>query len=98
MSFQSILGNFALILFVLTIVTGVIWFLDIFLFGKKRRTIADKALAEFDARSAKLTADGIRLELGGRAESRHRTFDAESVHASWQRQPDHDNDYWIGEQ
>jgi signal peptidase I len=68
MSFQSILGNFALILFVLTIVTGVIWFFDIFFLGKKRRAVADKALAEFDARSAKLTADGIRLELGGRAE------------------------------
>lgn len=68
MSFQSILGNFALILFVLTIVTGVIWFLDIFFLGKKRKAIADKALAEFDARSAKLNADGIRLELGGRAE------------------------------
>ncbi|MES2047828.1 MAG: signal peptidase I [Pseudomonadota bacterium] len=68
MSFQSILGNFALILFVLTIVTGVIWFFDIFFLGKKRKAIADKALAEFDARSAKLSADGIRLELGGRAE------------------------------
>lgn len=68
MSFQSILGNFALILFVLTIVTGVIWFFDVFFLGKKRRAIADKALAEFDTRSAKLSADGIRLEVGGRAE------------------------------
>ena len=68
MSFQSILGNFALILFVLTILTGVIWFFDVFFLSKKRRAIADKALAEFDTRSAKLTADGIRLELGARAE------------------------------
>ncbi|MFZ6778343.1 signal peptidase I [Undibacterium sp. Ji83W] len=62
MSFQSILGNFALILFVLTVVTGVIWFLDVFIFAKQRRKNADKALAEYDARRAKLTAEGIRLE------------------------------------
>jgi signal peptidase I len=72
MNFQSILGNFALILFVLTIVTGVIWFLDIFVLGKQRRILADKALAEFDARSAKLTSEGIRLEVGGRTELENR--------------------------
>ncbi|MEN3296151.1 MAG: signal peptidase, partial [Burkholderiales bacterium] len=37
MSLQAILGNFALILFVLTIVTGVIWFLDVFYLSKQRR-------------------------------------------------------------
>lgn len=68
MSFQSILGNFALILFILTIVTGVIWFLDVFFFSKQRRALADKALEEFDARTAKLNAEGIRLETGGRSE------------------------------
>lgn len=68
MSFQSILGNFALILFVLTIFTGVIWFLDVFILSKKRKAVAEKALAEFDARSTKLTAEGIRLEVGARAE------------------------------
>lgn len=68
MNFQSILGNFALILFVLTIVTGVIWFLDVFFLGKKRRAIADRALADFDARNTKLTAEGIRLQENGRAE------------------------------
>lgn len=68
MSFQSILGNFALILFILTIVTGVIWFIDVFVFAKQRRQNADKALAEYDARKARLTAEGIRLEEGGRQE------------------------------
>ena len=68
MSFQSILGNFALILFVLTIVTGFIWFLDMFVFAKQRRQNADKALAEYDARRAKLTAEGIRLEESTRHE------------------------------
>jgi signal peptidase I len=67
MNLQSILGNFALILFVLMMVTGVIWFLDVFYFAKQRRAKADAALAEFDARSAKSRADGIKLNEGGRA-------------------------------
>lgn len=67
MSLQSILGNFALILFILTIGTGIIWFLDVFHFAKQRRLKADIALAEFDARHAKLTADGIKADASGRA-------------------------------
>lgn len=67
MSLQSILGNFALILFILTIGTGIIWFLDVFHFAKQRRLRADIALAEFDARHAKLTADGIKADASGRA-------------------------------
>ena len=68
MNFQTILGNFALILFVLTLITGVIWFLDTFYLAKQRRQAADRALADFDARNAKLTAEGIRLQAGGRGE------------------------------
>ncbi len=49
MTLQTILGNFALILFVLMIVTGIIWFADIFYLTKQRRIKADKALAEFDS-------------------------------------------------
>ncbi|GGY30956.1 signal peptidase I [Pseudoduganella sp. SL102] len=62
MTLQSILGNFALILFVLMVVTGIIWVLDVFYLAKQRRAAADRALAEYDARTAKLTADGIRLD------------------------------------
>lgn len=62
MSLQTILGNFALILFVLTIVTGIIWFLDVFHFAKQRRARADGALAEFDARQAKLRAEGLKVD------------------------------------
>ena len=64
MNLQVILGNFALILFVLMVVTGVIWFLDVFYLAKQRRAAADRALAEFDARNAKLTADGVKLDSG----------------------------------
>ncbi len=67
MNVQAILGNFALILFVLTILTGIIWFLDVFYLAKQRRVKADIAVAEFDARNAKLKADGIKLEESGRA-------------------------------
>jgi signal peptidase I len=62
MNLQVILGNFALILFVLMVITGVIWFLDVFYLAKQRRLAADRALAEFDARNAKLTADGIKVD------------------------------------
>ncbi|HCY61707.1 MAG TPA: signal peptidase I [Oxalobacteraceae bacterium] len=67
MSLQSILGNFALILFVLTVVTGVIWFLDVFYLAKQRRARANTALAEYDARNAKLAAEGIKPDTNGRA-------------------------------
>ena len=65
MSLQVILGNFALILFVLMVITGVIWFLDVFYLAKQRRAAANRALAEYDARNAKLTADGIKLDNNG---------------------------------
>lgn len=67
MSLQAILGNFALILFVLTLVTGVIWFLDVFYLAKQRRARANAALAEYDARNAKLAADGVKPDTNGRA-------------------------------
>lgn len=67
MSLQAILGNFALILFVLMVVTGVIWFLDVFYLAKQRRARANAALAEYDARNAKLAAEGIKSDTNGRA-------------------------------
>ncbi|QJD88697.1 signal peptidase I [Duganella dendranthematis] len=66
MSLQVILGNFALILFVLMVITGVIWCLDVFYLAKQRRAAADRALAEYDARNARATADGIKLDNQGK--------------------------------
>ncbi len=77
MNGQAILGNFAMILFVLTIGTGIVWFLDVFYLAKQRRAKADSALAEFDARNAKLKAEGIKLDDSGRA----------ALEASVMRQP-----------
>ena len=59
MNLQALLGNFALILFILTLATGVVWCLDVFYLSKQRRARADAALAEFDARNARLAADGV---------------------------------------
>ncbi len=67
MSGQSILSYFTLILFILTVVTGIIWFLDVFYLAKQRKASATAALAEFDARSAKLKAEGIKFDESGRA-------------------------------
>ena len=65
MNLQPILGNFALILFVAMVITGVIWCLDVFYLAKQRRRQADAALAEYDARTAKLVADGIQVDNNG---------------------------------
>jgi signal peptidase I len=67
MTVQSLLGNFALILFVLTIATGVIWCFDVFYLAPQRRLRANTALAEYDARHARLQSDGIKTEERGRA-------------------------------
>lgn len=66
MDLQPILGKFALILFVLMVITGIIWCLDVFIFAKQRRRAADAALAEYDARTNKLTADGIKVDSNGK--------------------------------
>ena len=44
--------NFALILFVLTIFTGVLWVLDKLVFAKQRRARAARLVADFDQRNA----------------------------------------------
>lgn len=66
MNLQVILGNFALILFVLMVVTGVIWLLDTFYLARQRRAAANAALAAFDERNAKLTADGVKVDYTSR--------------------------------
>lgn len=51
MMFQTLTENFELILIILLIVTGVVWFLDFFLLSKKRLSKANRALTEFDLHS-----------------------------------------------
>jgi signal peptidase I len=68
MTMQSILGNFALILLLLTLGTGLIWLYDRFHYAPKRRRIAESTLAEFDARQAKLAETGVKPDLNARAQ------------------------------
>ncbi len=42
------------------VVTGIIWCIDVFYLAPQRRRAADAALAEYDARAAKLMADGVK--------------------------------------
>jgi len=44
--------NFALILFILLAISGVMWLLDVLWLKKQRLATARTALAEFDARNA----------------------------------------------
>jgi signal peptidase I len=67
MSLQALLSNFALILFVLTVVTGIVWFLDVFWLARQRRARADAVLADYDARQAKMAGEGIRMDQAGRS-------------------------------
>jgi signal peptidase I len=66
MNLQALLGNFALILFILTVATGVIWCFDVFYLSRQRRARADAALAEFDARNARLAAEGVPQDVSSR--------------------------------
>lgn len=46
MSVDFLVKNFALILFVLMVVTGIIWAIDSFVWSKRRKTLAESALAQ----------------------------------------------------
>ena len=68
MTLQSVLGNFALILFLLTVATGLVWGFDRYYLAPLRRREAEQALAEFDARNAKLIESGVKPDPQARAE------------------------------
>jgi signal peptidase I len=61
------------------VVTGIIWFLDIFVFAKQRRAAADAALADYDARVEKNLRDGLKTD--------HSAASRAQIEAALLRQP-----------
>lgn len=55
--------NFALILFVLVVITGIAWVADKLVFERQRRSVAQLALAEFDAQRRHIEAVQGTAEL-----------------------------------
>lgn len=62
MSFQSLVENFALILFILLVITGVIWAFDLFVLARQRKQKAEVALREFDLKANPDSAARAQLQ------------------------------------
>ncbi|MCS7100267.1 MAG: signal peptidase I [Burkholderiaceae bacterium] len=62
--------NFALILFILLVVSGVMWVLDVLWLKKQRLAAAAAALADFDARHAARASDATVAAERGRLQDR----------------------------
>ena len=73
--FGAIEGNFALLLFMATVVTGLYWLAERFLFLPRRRAAAQTLQAQADQRRAELTAQGIsQIDQGELAAARERVL------------------------
>src|SRR4030095_8688190 len=64
--------NFALILFLLTLATGVLWLLDVGVFRKRRRAVLPAELAAFDKKNQVLLATNEGAVLAERAQLEER--------------------------
>jgi signal peptidase I len=54
--------NFALILFLLTVFTGVVWLADRLVFAHRRRAVADVAVGEFERRAQATTGGPVAID------------------------------------
>lgn len=79
MNVQSLLGNFALILFILMVISGVVWFYDKLVLVKKRKAAAEIALAAYDERNARMKAEGIKVDDSGQGNPERKTDEAADV-------------------
>jgi signal peptidase I len=70
--FGMVEGNFALLLFLATIVTGLYWLAERFYFLPERRSTADSLQAQAAQRQTDLAARGIARDEGGLNEARQR--------------------------
>ena len=64
--------NFALILFLLTLATGVLWLIDIVVFRKRREAALNTALATFDQKNCESPAGGTEAVRTERAQLEER--------------------------
>lgn len=62
--FEIVEGNFALLLFLATVVTGVYWVAERAYFLPRRRTAAEQLQIRADERRASLAAQGVRADDG----------------------------------
>ena len=73
--FEVVEGNFALLLFLATIVTGVYWLAERIYFLPRRRAAAAELEQQAEARRATLATQGIRADDGRQLdEARHRVL------------------------
>ena len=70
--FGALEGNFALLLFVATVVTGLYWLAERFYFLPRRREAAAALEAQAASRRAELAARGINQVDGDLAQARHK--------------------------
>lgn len=67
-------GNFALLLFMATLVTGIYWVAERFIFLPRRRAVAESLQLQADSRRADLTAQGIKQVDGDISVARERVL------------------------
>ena len=67
-------GNFALLLFLATLVTGLYWLAERFVFLPRRRAVAESLQVQADRRRADLAAQGIKQVDGDISEARERVL------------------------
>ena len=67
-------GNFALLLFLATFVTGIYWLADRFIFLPRRRAVAEALQTQDDHRRANLAAQGIKQVDGDISAARERVL------------------------
>lgn len=67
-------GNFALLLFLATLVTGLYWVADRFIFLPRRRAVAESLQTQDDRRRADLAAQGIKQVDGDISVARERVL------------------------
>ena len=81
--FEYVEGNFALLLFLATVVTGLYWIAERLWFLPRRRRAAADLDAQVASRRASLAAQGVRADEGGQAEEARQRVLAQPWWLDW---------------